>query len=338
MDAIRGRVAWVAAMAALAAALTLPLGVVLAAAPNALDGPIVSPTHGDTTTTFSFTVHYVGRYPATGVTAAVGLRTVILSRASGTSTDGTYARSSRLPAGTWTVTFNAVASKGNSPSTGGGTVSVAGPTPSPRATTAPAPTPAPAVKPVSKSTPAPVSGGGSVSQTSPPPGTRPAANSTPLTAALAGSATNAPGDGGTDRTGRGTEITPDGFWPIMLGGFVLIALFVAYYVFTMDRDRRRRALAETTAAAAAETLAAASAYRAEPQRVPAVWELDARLEDAPIGSVEFLPLEDGTAIGSPPTELAEPAKPRRGNPRLARISEARKHRTIEDRHTLLRRT
>jgi hypothetical protein len=336
MGGIRARVALVAAMAALAAAPTLPLGLVFAAAPNQLDGPLVSPTQGDTTTTFSFSVHYLGKYPATSVSAAVGTRIVVLSLVSGIPTNGTYAGSGRLPAGTWSVTFNAIATQGNPPSISGGTVRVAGPTPSPRPSTAPTPTPAPAVKPVSKSTPAAVSGGGSVSQTSPAPATSPAARSTPLAAALAGSATNPPRGAGTDRTGGGGEITPDAFWPIMLAGFALIALFVAYYVFAMDRDRRRRALATEMAAAAAESLAIASP--AEPPRPPAVWELDARLEDAPVGTVEFLPLQDGTAIGSPPTELAEPAPSRRGNPRLARISEARKHRVVEDRHTLLRRT
>jgi hypothetical protein len=331
MGASRGRVAWVAVVAALVVALPLSMGSVAAAAPNQLDGPVVSPAQGDTTTTFSFSVHYSGKYPATSVTAVAGSRTVVLSLASGGTTNGIYAGSSRLAAGTWTVTFNAIATQGNPPSISGGTVKVAGPSPSPRPSTAPTPTPA--AKAIRTSTPAPISGGGLVSRSSPTP----AATSTPPAVALAGVAGEQPSGGGADGQPGETDMVPGAFWPIMLGGFGLIGLFVAYYVFAMDRDRRRRALAAEMAATAAESLAIAGSS-AEAARLPAVWELDARLEDAPVGTVEFLPLEDGTAIGSPPSELVEPPKPRRGNLRLARISEARKHRMVEDRHTLLRRS
>jgi hypothetical protein len=335
MGASRSRVAWVAMVAALVVALPLSVGIVAAAAPNQLDGPVVSPAQGDTTTTFSFSVHYSGRYPATGVTAAAGSRTVVLSLASGGATNGVYAGSSRLAAGTWTVTFNAIATQGNPPSISGGTVKVAGPTPSPRRITAQTPTPA--AKVISTSTPAPISGSGPVSRSSPTPAAARAATSTPPAVALAGVAGDQPSGGHADGQPGETEAVPGAFWPIMLGGFGLIGMFVAYCVFAMDRDRRRRALATEMAATAAESLATAGS-RAEAARPPAVWELDARLEDAPVGTVEFLPLEDGTAIGSPPSELVEPPKPRRGNLRLARISEARKHRLVEDRHTLLRRS
>lgn len=335
MGAIRGRVAWVAIMAALVVALPLSMGIVAAAAPNQLDGAVVSPEQGDTTTTFSFGVHYSGRYPATSVTAVVGPRTVAMRLSSGSPSDGTYAGSSRLAAGTWTVTFNAIATQGNPPSVSGGTVKVAGPTPSPRPSTAPTPTPA--VKAISTSKPARISGGGLVSRSSPTPAATRAATSIPPAVALAGVSGDRPSGGDADGRPGETDMVPGAFWPIMIGGFGLIGLFVAYYVFAMDRDRRRRALAVEMAATAAESLAIAGSS-AEAARPPAVWELDARLEDAPVGTVEFLPLEDGTAIGSPPSELVEPPKPRRGNLRLARISEARKHRMVEDRHTLLRRS
>jgi hypothetical protein len=134
----------------------------------------------------------------------------------------------------------------------------------------------------------------------------------------------------------GSDLVPQAFWPIMLAGFGVIGLFVAYYVFAMNRDRRRQAMAVEMALAAQRSALVAPAA-AEPERAPAVWELDARLEDAPIGTVEYLPLENGAAIGSLPEDLSEPERPRRGNPRLARMTDARQHRFADDRRSLLRR-
>jgi hypothetical protein len=345
MGLLRRRFAWIALLGAIAAVLALPWGLVNAAAPNQLSSPTVSPTSGETTTIFSFGVHYVGRYPATDVTVVVGPRTIVLALTSGSATDGTYAGSSQLPAGTWPVTFNAVATQANPPTINGPGVTVAGPTPSPKPSIAPAPTAAPTAttKTTVPSSTTTVSGGsgGSVSQAPATPAPVAAASGTPgpVVAALAGATDEAHRGGGvvTSPTLGGADFAPKAFWPVMLGGFGVIGLFVAYYVFAMDRDRRRRALAAEMALAAQRS-AMAAPIAAEPDRAPAVWELDARLEDAPIGTVEYLPLENGAAIGSLPEDLSEPEGPRRGNPRQARMTDARKHRYAGDRRSLLRRS
>jgi hypothetical protein len=355
MGLLRRRIAWIASLGALAAALTVPWGVVVAAQPNQLSAPTVSPTKGETTTTFSFSVRYVGRHPATSVTVVVGPRTIQLALTAGTASDGTYAGSSQLPAGTWSVTFNAVAAKGNPPTIGGGTVTVAGPSPSPKPTVTPTRTSAPSAAATAAATSAPASvtkttapststtttsgSGGAVSRAAATPVPAAAAPAPPGTGAAAlAESTDDPnkGAGGVATLG-GHDLVPAAFWPVMLAGFGIIGLFVAWYAFVMDRDRRRHAMAGEMAFAAQRSATAALAAT-EPERTPAVWELDARLEDAPIGTVEYLPLDNGAAIGSLPEELADGERPRRGNPRLARMSDARTHRHMEDRRSLLRRT
>lgn len=340
MGAFRRRVAWVALLAALAAAFAVPWSGASAAAPNQLSSPSVSPTTGGTTTTFSFSVQYVGLYPATKVTALVGSQTIVLNLSSGTAMDGTYTGSSTLAAGTWTVTFTAVPTKRNSPTISGGTVTVAGPTPSP----APSVTPAPTAAPTTTTTavpktiaPAPAAPKPTPVPVAPGPATAATATPVPVAVVPAGSTGAEPSTGGVVAgiTPDVTDFVPSAFWPVMLGGFALIGLVIAWSVFAMDRDRRRRALAHETALAAQRSALANAT--AEPERVPAVWELDARLEEAPIGTVEYLPLENGGAIGSLPEDLPEPEGPLRGNPRQARLTDARKHRFVEDRRGLLRR-
>jgi hypothetical protein len=351
MGLLRRRIAWIASLGALAAALTVPWSVVVAAQPNQLSAPTVSPTKGETTTTFSFSVRYVGRHPATSVTVVVGPRTIRLALTAGTASDGTYAGSSQLPAGTWPVTFNAVAAKGNPPTISGGTVTVAGPTPSPKPSVAPTRTSAPtaaatlAPAPVTKTTTPSASttttsgGGGAVSRAAATPVPAAAAAATPGTGAAAlAESTDDPNKGaGVVASLGGHDLVPAAFWPVMLAGFGIIGLFVAWYAFVMERDRRRHALAAEMALAAQRAAMAAPAAT-EPERTPAVWELDSRLEDAPIGTVEYLPLENGAAIGALPEALSESERPRRGNQRLARLSNARTHRHMEDRRSLLRRS
>jgi hypothetical protein len=332
MGAVRLRFAWVAMLGALAAASVVPSDRANAAPPNQLITPTVSPTSGDTTTSFGFSVHYVGDYPATSVTAVAGPRTVALSLTSGTATDGIYAGSSTLPAGTWTVTFNAVATERNSPTISGSTVTVSGPAPNPIPSLALPPTAAPTASPKVIAPPPPAPAATPVAVAT--------ASVTPIpVAAMPGGSTAEESSGAgvvTNLTPGGADLVPSAFWPVMLGGFGLIGLVIAYSVFAMNRDRRRRALAAEEAIAA-RSMAMAASTAAEPERTPAMWELDARLEEAPIGTVQYLPLENGRAIGSPPEELSEPGAPRRGNPRAARITEARKQRSVEDRRSLLRR-
>jgi len=329
----------------------MPSSMVLAAQPNQLSAPAVSPTKGEVTTTYAFSVHYAGRYPATSVTVVVGSRTIQLALTAGSASDGTYAGSSQLPAGTWPVTFNAVSTKANPPTISGGTVTVVGPTPNPTPSATPVRTSAPTVAataaptPVTKTT-TPSSttssgsgtGGAAASQALATPVAAAGAAGTPaaVTAALAGSTDPEKGADVVAAIGR-DDFVPGAFWPIMLAGFGIIGLFVAWYVFAMDRDGRRRALAAEQALATQRSAMVAPAAD-ESERTPAVWELDARLEDAPIGTVEYLPLDNGAAIGSLPDDLAERERPRRGNPRLARMSDARTHRHLEDRRSLLRRS
>lgn len=63
-------------------------------------------------------------------------------------------------------------------------------------------------------------------------------------------------------------------------------------------------------------------------RCSAPWEVDSRLEDQPIGTVDYLPLGASDAIGTlPPME----PRPRRTNPHAARIQAARKSRESYER-------
>lgn len=135
-------------------------GIAWAEAPNQLANPRVSPGSGSTATSFTFAVDYasVKGFAATSVVALVAGRSVALGLASGTPTGGTYAGSSTLPAGTWSVTFEAQASQGPSPSVAGPTVIVSAPNP----VAPPPPSPPPPPPP-----------------TAPPPTTRPSTTAPP---------------------------------------------------------------------------------------------------------------------------------------------------------------
>lgn len=128
-------------LATMAALFGAP-SAVLGAPPNTLEAALVTPAVGTTATPFVFTVTYLslGGNTATSVTASVAGRTVSLSRVAGTPISGTWTGTSTLPAGTWTVTFNAVTTKGPRPSLGGGTIVVAAlASPTPPRTASPSP-------------------------------------------------------------------------------------------------------------------------------------------------------------------------------------------------------
>ena len=304
MGAFRRRVGTVALLGGLAAAFTAPADQISAAAPNQLSNPSVSPTGGTTTTTFVFGVRYIGDHPATTVIAVVGSRSISLSLTSGSATNGTYAGSSTLPAGTWTVTFVAVATKGNSPNLSGPTITVTGPPPSPSPSPSPSPVPSPSPTAAPVVTAAP---------TAAPPTTKPAAPGPVATAVVtpaaaaptsSGSAVPggvvAPGESANEQAGGGvgnsspgeSDLVPAFFWPIMLSGFGLIGLVIAYWMLATRRDQRRQELAAEMALNA--SVSAHDARAAEPPRPKANWELDAALEGAPIGTVEYRPVEDGS--------------------------------------------
>jgi hypothetical protein len=93
----------------------------------------------------------------------------------------------------------------------------------------------------------------------------------------------------------------------MLGGFGLIGLVIAYWMLASKRDQRRQELAAEMALTA--SVSARDTLAAEPPRPKAGWEVDAALEEAPIGTVEYRPLEDGRGIGTLPENMREPEGP-----------------------------
>jgi hypothetical protein len=127
-------------LAVVAALLWAPSSA--SAAGNSLVSPSVSPTSGTITTVFALRVRYDGKFPASAVSVSVAGIALPMTRVSGTAEEGTWSVSTLLPAGTWTTTFTASASKGNAASIVGPSISVAKPVadPTPAPTTA-GPTP-----------------------------------------------------------------------------------------------------------------------------------------------------------------------------------------------------
>lgn len=141
-------------LAVIAALLGAPQ--VASAAANVLESPSATPTTGTTETVFVLRVRYEGQFPATGVTAVVGTRSLAMSLVAGSASSGTWSAATTLPAGTWPVLYTALVLQGNAPSLSGLTLTV-------HAAAAPPSTPAP----TSVSNPrteaggeAPTSGGG----------------------------------------------------------------------------------------------------------------------------------------------------------------------------------
>jgi hypothetical protein len=87
-------------------------------ATTALTAGSVAPPSGTTATTFTFSVRYDGggRFEASAVTATVAGSSISLKLSSGTTLLGTWQAASKLPAGSWTVTFVATAARGPQPS------------------------------------------------------------------------------------------------------------------------------------------------------------------------------------------------------------------------------
>jgi hypothetical protein len=123
----------------LAVTLLFALALPAHGAPNTLSNAKASPPSGTTATTFIFTVDYEGA--AASVTLSIADRTVPMTVISGTSSNGTFGGSTRLPVGSWQVTFRAVA-QGRDHGLSGPTVTVTS-TATPRPTTALTPTPPP---------------------------------------------------------------------------------------------------------------------------------------------------------------------------------------------------
>jgi hypothetical protein len=109
-------------LAVIAALLGAPQ--VAFAAANALGSPSATPATGSTETVFVLRVEYDGQFPATGVTAVVGTRTLPMSLVAGSPTSGTWSAATTLPAGTWPVRYSALVLQGNAPSLSGPTLTV----------------------------------------------------------------------------------------------------------------------------------------------------------------------------------------------------------------------
>jgi hypothetical protein len=102
-------------LAMLAALVMAPSSVF--AAGNELLSAAVSPSTGTSATLFELSVRYSSASnTANAVTATVAGKTVPLSLTSGSSLSGIWTGDTTLPAGLWTVTFQADASKGADPS------------------------------------------------------------------------------------------------------------------------------------------------------------------------------------------------------------------------------
>lgn len=221
---------WSRALVALAVAAVLcgAPSSASAAGRNWLIAPQASPTSGTIATTFSFTVAYVGGFPALSATVDVAGRTLPMLLVNGTPTDGAWSVSTLLPNGSWSPVFQAVASHGKDPSVTGPAVTVGPPSTSPSPSTGPASTDpgAPATSaqpkagaagggpggsdspgsPASPAAPAPTPSGGSSSESLEPPPT----NVTPLAPvpvpSVAGAHAPVPSDGTTVNQSPGTGI------------------------------------------------------------------------------------------------------------------------------------
>jgi hypothetical protein len=265
----------------LLAASLLPASSAVAAPPNRLQGASVDPSAGTTATVFTFSVRYRGDVssPAVSVTATVAGLQVPLSLVSGTPTDGVYAGTSTLPAGTWMVTFEAIAQSGNNPTATAGPVQVsAPPAPTPVPTTPPPqpppPPPAPVVTPPTATIP----------PTAIPTVTSDDASlgeASPTLAAVTGG--RPPDDGAAEIGGDG------GPWGLLLGLALVAAGGAA--AWWMLVGRRHGTTSDVPAQELEPRRWSPETTSAEPtrsaERRPASWELASALDDEPIGTVDI---------------------------------------------------
>jgi len=286
---------------------------------------------------------------------------VNLALVSGTTSNGVWSGGAQLPAGNWAVNFSAVATRGNSPTTGGGTVQVAAPTPV--ATPVPAPVPPPTAPPTpppvivappptpppagptapTPATPTPVAAPAGAQ--APPAGTTASAapgvavpSAQDAVAGTAGGGVFSPAPSAAAIGGTGLAQTlpgrTDWLWPVMFGGVGLIALVATWGLLVGARDRRRRQ-AEQAALVAAMPTIGPTAPDAEKARTAAVWELDAQLEEERIGTVDFLPIGKDEAADETAALLAAAPPAKRVSPRVARLEAARTRRPAASRRRLL---
>lgn len=127
--------------------------VTVQAKPNELLNGGLSPSSGTTATSFTLSVQYRSDkdFAATKVVALVAGKTVTLRLVAGTTVNGTFRGTSKVPAGRWTVRFEAQAAKGPTVTLVGPTLLVSPPQPpKPKPTVAPTRTPPPTPKPTNE--------------------------------------------------------------------------------------------------------------------------------------------------------------------------------------------
>lgn len=266
---IRARMAFGAVGVIMLILASLVLVTVTAAAQGArLTKGRVAPASGTTATVFTFFVDFQGSgETAIAVTAVVAGRVVPLTGFSGTAMRGSWRGSSKLPAGTWQVTFRAISSGATNPTLPGPAVVVRG------STSPPTPTPTPTPRPTARPTPTP-----SVVPTRTPliaslvPGT----TSTPEpTVASFGTIIEDASDPGSSSSSGGQSASPAGSssskGPIRVPteGFVAIGLLATVAVAAASAERRRR-----------RAPPAASAVPAEAEESP--------LDEDTIGTIEYV--------------------------------------------------
>jgi hypothetical protein len=279
---------------ALATLVSLVVATSSAADPGArLTRGRASPAVGTTATPFTFSVEFQGNgETAASVTALVAGKTVLLVRTAGSGAKGSWSGSSRLPPGSWQVTFRSVSSGGTNPALAGPTVVVGGapqptPTATPRVTPLPTPRPTqvprapavtqlPAVVPVVGPTVTPF-GVAVADPTDQGSSAGPAGAGSPSPSA-------SPTSGPPATAASGLRVPPEGVVAIGLLGAV------AFVAASAERRRRR---------ASADPGAADAPRAAEPP-----------LDEDTIGTIELAPpdptLEAQGAEGEPHGPPAEP--------------------------------
>jgi hypothetical protein len=191
VSAVLGAVVNVRVRAAVAAILL----VLAAVAPSyaATQTPVrlvsngASPSTGTTSTTFTISVTYKNflRIPAASVTANVAGSSKSMSQDVNSGTDWrngvVFSVSTKLPAGTWVVSFDATDDQGHAGSVAGPTITVESPAPTPTPKPTPTPTPKPTPTPTPKPTPTPTPAPTPTPKPTPTPTATPAPTPSPKT-------------------------------------------------------------------------------------------------------------------------------------------------------------
>jgi hypothetical protein len=303
---MKRRVASLSLAASVAVALMLILAAPgLAAGPTRLNQGTVTPTMGDTSTVFAYSVHYVG--DTTGETAisvrveasnGSTTRTTPLSLTAGAPLNGTWTGSSTLPAGSWTITFKAISSLGVNPQLIYATaIVVTAPPPPPTPTPVPPPpTPQPTPRPTVRPTPRPT---GVPATPTPIPGSSVAPGPTPFGTTIT-EPSGTPRDSSAAESSGEASPTPSSSpagagsparrpFSVPVEGVVAIGLLGAVAVAAgLGERRRRRAVAAFRAGLASSDEPWAAAADAEDSAAGAD-----EVDDETVATIDYEGLDEG---------------------------------------------